>query len=286
MADKKPNEWVQLLLLRFESQLPIRTGLHTAQSTQNMEQNKECLINVSRCKFSLVVSGLTKMLQSIGGMPVYGPDAERNFCDSLLIVLETLEKCLTCQSRDTSRLDETILVKNVLQELFKVRNLVLNFMNLTSDNVKMYNQLINLVSQVLYALSTQYFNAVFNRISNCLALAAQDESSGDLASELELIQHLNLDMRKLARLVFEICNRFRSLKKPTWLHLAVYLERAIWNWLENYPQEFDNLQKKPSDELAECCERLFYLFSSLCAESGRKKLLVWPLQMMLLVLCP
>ncbi|KAF8561216.1 hypothetical protein P879_06676, partial [Paragonimus westermani] len=251
-----------------------------------MEQNKECLINVSRCKFSLVVSGLTKMLQSIGGMPVYGPDAERNFCDSLLIVLETLEKCLTCQTRDTSRLDETILVKNVLQELFKVRNLVLNFMNLTSDNVKMYNQLINLVSQVLYALSTQYFNAVFNRISNCLALAAQDESSGDLASELELVQHLNLDMRKLARLIFEICNRFRSLKKPTWLHLAVYLERAIWNWLENYPQEFDDLQKKPSDELAECCERLFYLFSSLCAESGRKKLLVWPLQMMLLVLCP
>ncbi|THD27494.1 Neurofibromin [Fasciola hepatica] len=286
MADKKPNEWVQLLLLRFDSQLPIRTGLHTAQSTQNMDQNKECLINVSRCKFSLVVSGLTKMLQSIDCMQVYGPDAERNFCDSLLIVLETLEKCLTCQTRETSRLDETIIVKNLLQELFRVRNLVLSFMNLTSDNAKMYNQLLTLVSQVLYALSTQYFNAVSNRITNCLALAAQEESSTDPANELELIQHLNLDMRKFCRLIFEICNRFRSLKKSTWLHLAVYLERAIWNWLENYPQEFDELQKKPNDELAEYCERLFFLFSSLCAESGRKKLLVWPLQIMLLVLCP
>lgn len=70
---------------------------------------------------------------------VYGPDAERNFCDSLLIVLETLEKCLTCvrivrifgltqfqQTRETSRLDETIIVKNLLQELFRVRNLVLS----------------------------------------------------------------------------------------------------------------------------------------------------------------
>ncbi|CAH8478803.1 unnamed protein product [Schistosoma turkestanicum] len=286
MADKRPNEWVQLLLSRFDSQLPIRTGIHTAQSTQNMERNKECLVNVSRYKFSLVISGLTKMLQNIDSMQVYGPDAERNFCDSLLIVLETLERCLTCQPHDTSRLDETILVKNLLQELFRVRNLVLNFMNLTSENGKMYNQLLLLVSQVLYALSTQYFNAVFNRIPNCLALAAQDESNVDQANELELIQHLNLDMRKLSRLILEICNRFRSLKKSTWLHLAVYLERAIWNWLENYPQEFDELQKKPNDELADCCERLFDLFTSLCAESGRKKILVWPLQMMLLVLCP
>lgn len=38
--------------------------------------------------------------------------------------------------------------------------------------------------------------------------------------------------------------------------------------------------------LIDCCERLFDLFTSLCAESGRKKILVWPLQMMLLVLCP
>ncbi|TNN17943.1 Neurofibromin [Schistosoma japonicum] len=286
MADKRPNEWVQLLLSRFDSQLPIRTGIHTAQTTQNMERNKECLVNVSKYKFSLVISGLTKMLQNIDSMQVYGPDAERNFCDSLLIVLESLEKCLTCQPHDTSRLDETILVKNLLQELFRVRNLVLNFMNLTSENGKMYNQLLLLVSQVLYALSTHYFNAVFNRIPNCLAVAAQDESNTDQANELELIQHLNLDMRKLSRLILEICNRFRSLKKSTWLHLAVYLERAIWNWLENYPQEFDELQKKPNDELADCCERLFDLFASLCAESGRKKILVWPLQMMLLVLCP
>ncbi|GAA53823.1 neurofibromin 1 [Clonorchis sinensis] len=225
--------------------LPIRTGLHTAQSTQNMEQNKECLITVSKCKFSLVISGLTKMLQNIDSMQVYGPDAERNFCDSLLIVLETLEKCLTCQTRETSRLDETILVKNLLQELFR-------FMNLTSDNVKMYNQLLTLVSQVLYALSTQYFNAVFNRILSC-------------APPLQLA----LQIRGLC-----------------WQCVEISVAQAIWNWLENYPQEFDELQKKPSDELAECCERLFYLFTSLCAESGRKKLFVWPLQMMLLVLCP
>lgn len=52
----------------FKLQLPIRTGLHTTQSIQNVEQNKDCLINVSRHKFSLVINGLTKTLQSVDSM--------------------------------------------------------------------------------------------------------------------------------------------------------------------------------------------------------------------------
>ena len=52
----------------FIFQLPIRTGLHTTQSIQNVEQNKECLINVSKHKFSLVINGLTKTLQSVDSM--------------------------------------------------------------------------------------------------------------------------------------------------------------------------------------------------------------------------
>ena len=46
-------------------QLPIKTGLQTTQSMQNVKQNKECLVNVSRHKFSLVINGLTKTLQSV-----------------------------------------------------------------------------------------------------------------------------------------------------------------------------------------------------------------------------
>ncbi len=59
--------------------------------------------------------------------------------------------------------------------------------------------------------------------------------------------------------------------------------------MDNYPEEFTDLQKRPSDELAEiiadCCDKLFELFNTF-ADSPRKKAAVWPLQMMLLVLCP
>lgn len=59
--------------------------------------------------------------------------------------------------------------------------------------------------------------------------------------------------------------------------------------MDNYPEEFTDLQKRPSDEsaeqIADCCDKLFELFV-LFAESPKRKAPVWPLQIMLLVLCP
>jgi len=37
---------------------------------------------------------------------------------------------------------------------------------------------------------------------------------------------------------------------------------------------------------ADCCDKLFELFNAFAAENTKKKPQVWPLQMMLLVLCP
>jgi neurofibromin 1 len=55
--------------------------------------------------------------------------------------------------------------------------------------------------------------------------------------------------------------------------------------MDNYPEEFTELQKRPNDELEDSCDKLFELFHTF-AERSRKKAQVWPLQMMLLVLCP
>ncbi|PAA68954.1 hypothetical protein BOX15_Mlig013644g1 [Macrostomum lignano] len=287
MADRKPGEWVHALLNRFDSQLPIKTGLHTNQSLENVEMNKQCLIRVSKYKFALVISELTKILQQVDQMHVYGPDAERNFCHSQFIILDTLEKCLIGQPKETSRLDEAILVKNLLQEICRVRKLVQNFMTLTGENSKMNGELLTLASRVIYALSVNNFNTVFNRILSSLNLSTSELEDADCQiSELELIQYLSMDLTRLSRLIYEVCTKFKGLKKNAYLALSNFLERAIWNWLENFPQEFDELQTKPNEELAERCERLFDMLTPLCSDSGRRKAQTWPLQVMLLVLCP
>ena len=168
-----------------------------------VEQNKECLIQISKYKFSLVISGLTKILQRVNEsvsrqdrklillvltvfsycfwkQRTHGPDYEKNYYESLLIVLDTLEKCLSGQPKDTTRFDEAMNVKLLLREICqfigKLNFFLLNFYSpsclfyhvfadLPNENA-MVNQLKALASKVLFALSLNNFNAVFSRISS------------------------------------------------------------------------------------------------------------------------
>ncbi|XP_025089023.1 neurofibromin-like isoform X8 [Pomacea canaliculata] len=277
MATQKPGEWVQSLLARFDAQLPIKTGLQTTQSMQNVKQNKECLVKVSRHKFSLVINGLTKTLQSVLQTRVHA-EAERNYYDSQIIILDTLKQVLNSQPKDTSRMDEAMYVKMLLPEICK-------FLNQPTDGNPLAVQLRNLASEVLYALSLNNFTAVFNKISAKLVALVQVEDSSDL-SDLELIQHMNMDLSRLTKLLNEVVSKFKTLKsRPVIISLGLNLEKAIWNWMDNYPTEFTDLQKRPNDELQECCDKLFEHFNNL-VEGSRRRASIWPLQMMLLILCP
>ncbi|KAH3876996.1 hypothetical protein DPMN_000850 [Dreissena polymorpha] len=279
MATQKPGEWVQSLINRFDAQLPIKTGLHTTQAIQNVEQNKECLINVSRYKFREVINGLTKTLQSVNNTRIIGQEAERNYFESQLIILDTLVKVLNSQPKDTSRLDEAIYVKLLLPEICK-------FLNLQNDTPYVL-QLKSLASKVLFALSLNAFNAVFSRISaKLMTLSTCSEDQSDL-SDLELIQHLNVDVTRLTKLLSDVVSKFRLLRsKQVISNLAHNLEKAIWNWMDNYPEEFTDLQKRPNEELQECCDKLFEQYLAYMENSAKRKASVWPFQMMLLILCP
>lgn len=59
----------------------------------------------------------------------------------------------------------------------------------------------NLASKVLFALSLNFFNAVFNRISARLQeLSVSSEENPDY-SDIELIQHINVDVHRLTKLL-------------------------------------------------------------------------------------
>lgn len=116
----------------FSFQLPCRSGPQTTHSRINVEQNKESLINISKYRFSLVIAGLTRILHSVNEMVQYNfisifiiflcaisdffvnwrvnwislqhqhsqfqPEFEKNFYESQLIVLDTLQKVLCAVS--------------------------------------------------------------------------------------------------------------------------------------------------------------------------------------------
>lgn len=59
----------------------------------------------------------------------------------------------------------------------------------------------NLASKVLFALSLNFFTAVFNRISDHLQeLTVCNEENPD-CSDIELIQHINIDVDRLIQIL-------------------------------------------------------------------------------------
>ncbi len=287
---QKPVEWVSSLIDRFQDQLPIKVGDLTKQMRNNAGQKKECLINLSKYKFSLVINGLINTLRSIESIKIIGIDQERNLYESYLIVLDTLEKCLTSQPKDTgtSRLDEVIYVNKLLPVLSKL-------VNLPSDPpVYMISQVKQLASNVIFALSVNNFNALFckilarleDTIDDFATSSGQDNGSAANTYDLELIRHINFDMAKLTRLLNEVVVKWRGLKKLHQSVLVTSLEIAIWNWLDTYPDEFKDLQKRPNAELSDNCEKLFEFLDQFYEKQKGKAQFIWPLQTMLLVLCP
>ncbi|XP_039680883.1 neurofibromin isoform X6 [Perca fluviatilis] len=278
MAAHKPVEWVQAVITRFDEQLPIKVGHQNTHTKVSTEHNKECLINISKYKFSLVISGLTTILKNVNNMRIFGDASEKNLYLSQLIILDTLEKCLAGQSKDCLRLDETMLVKQLLPE-------ICHFIHTYREGHQHAAELRASASAVLFSLSCNNFNAVFSRISTRLQeLTVCSEDNVDV-HDIELMQYINVDCSKLKRLLQETVLKFRALKKPAQLAVINSLEKAFWNWVENYPDEFTMLYQRPQADMAEAAEKLFDLVDSF-AESAKRKAAVWPLQIILLILCP
>ncbi|XP_077578071.1 neurofibromin [Stigmatopora nigra] len=262
----------------FNPQLPIKVGHQNTHNKISTEHNKECLINISKYKFSLVISGLTTILKNVNNMRIFGEASEKNLYLSQLIILDTLEKCLAGQSKDCLRLDETMLVKQLLPE-------ICHFIHTYREGHQHALELRASASAVLFSLSCNNFNAVFSRISTRLQeLTVCVEDNVDV-HDIELMQYINVDCSKLKRLLQETVLKFRALKKPAQLAVINSLEKAFWNWVENYPDEFTMLYQRPQTDMAESAEKLFDLVDNF-AESAKRKAAVWPLQIILLILCP
>ncbi|XP_063511528.1 uncharacterized protein LOC129017577, partial [Pongo pygmaeus] len=184
--------------------LPIKTGQQNTHTKVSTEHNTECLINISKYKFSLLISGLTTVLKNVNNMRIFGEAAEKNLYLSQLIILDTLEKCLAGQPKDTMRLDETMLVKQLLPE-------TCHFLHTCREGNQHAAELRNSASGVLFSLSCNNFNAVFSCISTRLQeLTVCSEDNVDV-HDIELLQYINVDCAKLKRLLKECAEKLFDL---------------------------------------------------------------------------
>ena len=110
------------------------------------------------------------------------------------------------------------------------------------------------------------FQSIGNIFTICMfrlqELSTSNEENPDL-SDIELIQHINVDTNRLIRLLngkngtyilsyginnfiltlsLETISKSKLLRKSVHLVLIASLEKAIWNWMDTYPHEFSEIQ--------------------------------------------
>lgn len=142
-----------------------------------------------------------------------------------------------------------------------------------------------LASKVLFALSANFFNVVFTRITSKLQECASSLEEVVELNEIELIQHINVDVQRLSKLIFEGVSKFKQLRKNAQQLFVTSLEKAIWNWIETYPFEFADYQKNADEDLYRNADQLFDIIESF-SDNKKIKPNIWSLQMMLLILLP
>lgn len=111
------------------------------------------------------------------------------------------------------------------------------------------------------------------------------------------VEYLNLTMKRLSELVTKLLKIAQNMKKGASLTLmAKVLRQAIWNWIDNYPMEFVTLSqsgaKMPGAKdspaaimLRACSSELFDVFDAQATKT-KTKTEYWPIQTMLMILCP
>ncbi|CAO3616009.1 unnamed protein product [Cunninghamella blakesleeana] len=141
------------------------------------------------------------------------------------------------------------------------------------------------VRRTIYFISASNWSIVYSVIKSKIShlISPYEESSSSL-NDLHLLDYCSLNENRLISVLSVFQNNFSHYKKNAQINIGLHLRKAIWNWINSFPDEFKNLQLE---------QRSLYndidSFFNLCdtsATSTRKKLYLWPLQMDLLIICP
>ncbi|PWN51037.1 hypothetical protein IE53DRAFT_314631 [Violaceomyces palustris] len=139
-------------------------------------------------------------------------------------------------------------------------------------------------SQVVFYLSASNWVVVYARFRNRLAYLSTTIEDAPNTAELRLLECSNLQRARLGSVIQELCTSFLHLKRSAQYTTALVLRRAVWSWIQYHPAEFLTLAMS-NRRLEGGPDVLFDQVLSL-AESTRKKLALWPMLTMLLILCP
>ncbi|KAF8977993.1 Ras GTPase activating protein ira2, partial [Haplosporangium bisporale] len=146
------------------------------------------------------------------------------------------------------------------------------------------SELYKTAGRILFYISASNWPIVFARLKARVQHLSTTNDEWPETAELKLLETASLNQRRLGQVLTELRSSFLHLKRSAQTVMANVLHKAIWNWIEVFPSEFVHLcqtQKRMEGEphiLFDICHSL--------ATDNKRRAVFWPLQTMLLILCP
>lgn len=172
---------------------------------------------------------------------------------------------------------------DIIVDIYKAASRVIFYVSASNWHI----MFIKIKTRILYLTTTLDENPNFAdlRLLECCALNSNRLSAilvGKMKSKglIDRLTDLFLDLFSS----LEFCTAFLHLKKSAQLMAAVVLRHAIWSWIETYPMEFMRLCQ--SQKRLEGGPEILFNICNTLADTTRKKAIFWPLQTVLLILCP
>ncbi|PCH40763.1 hypothetical protein WOLCODRAFT_88808 [Wolfiporia cocos MD-104 SS10] len=111
----------------------------------------------------------------------------------------------------------------------------------TSRTISSLNTLVaKFAGRIVYHLSASNWNIVLSRIRNKIHyLSGTQESDPDII-DLQLMMHSALDRARLVQSLQELSSLLVGMKQDAQAAIAVPLRAAIWNWIDLFPEEFND----------------------------------------------
>jgi neurofibromin 1 len=150
------------------------------------------------------------------------------------------------------------------------------------------NGVAKYVSRIIFYLSSSNFPLIMGRVKARISyLTTTIEESPDLV-ELRLIEWANVDRNRLAQLIQEVSSTFLHIKRPAQVPVANVLRKAIRNWIDIHPDEYESLieSNRKIEGGVDVLFDVLHSASDLSSSNTRRAKAFYPLMAMLLVASP
>ncbi|KAF9922254.1 Ras GTPase activating protein ira2 [Linnemannia zychae] len=152
------------------------------------------------------------------------------------------------------------------------------------QEAELSQEIYKTAGKILFYISASNWPIVFARLKARIQHLSTTNDDWPETAELKLLETASLNQRRLGQVLTELRSSFLHLKRSAQTVMGQVLHKAIWNWIETFPSEFVHLcqtQKRMEGEphiLFDICHSI--------ATDNKRRIHFWPLQTMLLILCP